>query len=183
MSLVIAFPGGMNPYFVTVPSTAMLFSANASMPLSGRLSGTWVDEGASDQGFVLAISEMVPDAIPEPSELLDSRLLMFLSWYTFDADGNMLWLTGNAEFQMGATAVTVPIVRVTNGEFMGSKAADREVVGSATITAVNCNDLAFEYTLDAIGMGSGIGHLQRIYSLETAGYTCRDLEARMETAQ
>lgn len=181
--LVIAFPGGMNPYLVTVPSTDSLFSASASMPLSGRLSGTWIDEGASDQGFVLTVSEMVPNIIPEPSGLLESPLLMFFSWYTFDVDGSMLWLAGNAEFQIGATSVTVPLVRVTNGEFMGSKAAEREVVGSAIITGVNCNDLAFDYTLNDLGLGSGTSHLQRIYSLETAGFACRDLEARMETAQ
>ncbi len=79
------------------------------------------------------------------------------------------------------TTVTIPIVRVTNGEFRGSKAADREVAGSVTITGNNCNDLTLEYTLNDIGLGAGTKRLQRIYSLETAGYTCRDLEARMAT--
>lgn len=167
---------------IQVPSTASVLTANPRIPLSGRLSGAWVVNGAADQGFVLSISEMVPDTIPEFWDLVDDPpLLMFLSWYTFDANGNMLWLTGDAEFKMGASAVTVPVVRVTNGEFMGDKAADREVVGSATITGINCNDLAFEYTLNEIGLGSGTSHLQRIFSLETAGYTCRDLEARMAT--
>jgi hypothetical protein len=52
-------------------------------------------------------------------------------------------------------------------------------VGSVTITGNHCNDLGFEYELTAIGLGSGNTHLERPFSLETAGYACRDLEARI----
>jgi len=166
---------------IQVPSTASLFASTPRVPLSGRLSGNWVVDGASDQGFVIAVSEVVPDSVPEPNELLESPLLMFLSWYTFDADGEMLWLTGAAQFAMGATEVTIPIEKVTHGEFMGDKTADRSVVGSVTITGNNCNDLSLQYNLSDIGLGSGTKHLERLFSLETAGYVCRDLEARMAT--
>jgi hypothetical protein len=80
---------------------------------------------------------------------------------------------------MGETEVTIPIEKVTHGEFMGSKTADRSVVGSVTITGNNCNDLNLEYDLDDIDLGSGTKRLQRRFSLETAGYVCRDLEARI----
>lgn len=164
---------------IQVPSTASLFASTPRIALSGRLSGNWVVDGASDQGFVIAVSEMVPDSVPEPNEFLDSPLLMFLSWYTYDANGDKLWLTGSTQFSMGATEVTIPIEDVSNGEFMGSKTADRSVVGSVSITGNNCNDLTFQYDLSDIGLGSGTKHLQRLFSLETAGYVCRDLEARM----
>ncbi len=78
--------------------------------------------------------------------MLDSPLLMFLSWYTYDANGDKLWLTGSSQFAMGDTEVTIPIEKVTHGEFMGSKTADRSVVGSVTITGNNCNDLTFNTT-------------------------------------
>jgi hypothetical protein len=80
---------------------------------------------------------------------------------------------------MGATEVTIPIEDVSNGEFMGDKAAERSVVGSVTITGNNCNDLTLQYDLGDIDLGSGTEHMQRLFSLETAGYVCRDLEARM----
>ena len=167
---------------VWINPTGESLNANSRLPLSGRLSGNWVVEGASDQGFVIAISELVPDAaVPAPEDLLDSPLLMFLSWYTYDANGDLLWLTGAAQFAMGDTEVTIPIEDVSNGEFLGGKTADRSVVGSVTITGNNCNDLSFQYDLGDIGLGSGTKHLERLFSLETAGYVCRDLEARMAT--
>ena len=168
-------------YGYAIPSTASLFGEHSRIPLSGRLSGNWVVDGASDQGFVIAISELTPDSVPAPEELQGSPLLMFLSWYTFDANGDKLWLTGSSQFAIGDTEVTVSIEKVTHGEFMGSKTADREVVGSVTINANNCNDLSFQYDLSDLGLGSGTEHLQRLFSLETAGYVCRDLEARMAT--
>jgi hypothetical protein len=105
---------------------------------------------------------------------------MFLSWFTYDSDGEMLWLTGAAQFHMGAPFLTVPIEKVNHGEFMGNKTADREVVGSVTIAGSNCNNLRFDYDLTDIGLGTGTQNLHRLFSLETAGYTCRDLEARIE---
>jgi len=63
---------------------------------------------------------------------------------------------------------------------LGEVTADRDVVGTVTLTGNSCNDLGFEYNLTSLGLGSGNKHLQRLFSLETAGYTCRDLEARIE---
>lgn len=172
-------PNGDEFVYLPVPSTASLFATTPRIPLSGRLSGNWVVDGAADQGFVISISEMAGNENPKPEELLDSPLLMFLSWYTYDSNGDMLWLTGAAQFEMGATTVAIPIEDVSNGVFMGSKTADRKVVGSVTITGNNCNHLTFNYVLNDLGLGSGTTHLQRLFSLETAGYVCRDLEARI----
>jgi hypothetical protein len=109
----------------------------------------------------------------------DLPLVIFFSQYTFDAESRPLWLVGNAEFEPGTSEVTIPIVKVTNGEFRGSKRAEREIVGSVTLTANSCNDLSFEYDYSSLGLGTGTRRLQRLYSLETAGYDCRDYEARV----
>lgn len=165
---------------IEVPATTVLMPTPARrLPLSGRLSGTWVVEGAADQGFQLAISDQVGLSTDNAPGAPDLPLVIFLTQYTFDTDGNMLWLTGAARFKAGATKVTIPVEKVTNGEFRGGKRAEREVVGSVTITSNSCNDLGFEYDYDILGLGQGVKHLQRIYSLETAGYDCRDYEARV----
>lgn len=43
-----------------------------TLPLNGRLSGTWINQGTSDQGFLLAFEEL-----PDGSQIL------FFSWYTW----------------------------------------------------------------------------------------------------
>ncbi len=57
---------------------------------------------------------------------------------------------------------------------------DREVIGSARLVAQDCNSLILEYSLEAIGLGSGTEILQRIFSLEIQGYACRDIQSRID---
>jgi len=161
-----------------VPSTRdVLASARPRLPLSGRHSGIWMVEGAANQGIQLSIAEQV-DRLTDRPGVPDLRLSAFFSLYTFDAESRPLWLVGNAEFEPGATQVTIPVFRVTNGQFRGSTPADRERIGQATLTSRSCNDVTFEYDYSSIGLGAGSRRLQRLYSLETAGYDCRDYEAR-----
>lgn len=165
---------------IDVPATSDLLPERTSrLPLSGRHSGIWVTEGAADQGFQLAISEQVgksPDFVPGAPDL---PLVIFFSQYSFDAQSQPLWLIGNAEFEPGASEVTIPIVRVSNGEFRGGKLADRVTIGSVTFSSNSCNDLGFEYDYRDLGLGAGLKRLQRLFSLEIAGYDCRDYEARI----
>jgi hypothetical protein len=140
------------------------------MPFNGRLSGNWVVSGVPDQGFVIAFEE-----------LPDGTNFVFLSWYTFDQDGNLLWLTAGDSYEVGDSEIDLPIELVSNGEFLGSGAADRSVVGSANLQAIHCNNLQFAYDLSSLGLGSGTVTLQRIFSLETAGYACRDQIERADT--
>jgi len=141
------------------------------MALTGRLSGTWVVPGVPDQGLVLAFEE-------EGSSLMP-RGLFFLSWYTYDDQGALLWLTGNGFYERGAAEITVDILLVTHGQFLGTEEAEREIVGTARIVAQECNSLILEYDLEGIGLGSGTEILQRIFSLEIQGYACRDIQSRI----
>lgn len=166
--------------FIPVPATAQLLEPNPSLPLNGRLSGTWVEQGAADQGFLLSFSNPVPPglqaAAPEKSELV-----AFLSWFTFDTQGNPLWFSGNARFPQGSDEVSMPIVEVIGGEFLEATAAMRSVVGSARLRARSCNQLEFEYDLSDRDLGSGSMQLQRLDALEVAGYSCRDYDARRDS--
>ena len=138
---------------------------------TGRLSGNWVTPGASDQGLVLAFEELVTEISG----------LLFMSWYTFGDDGELLWLTGADTYDIeGTTQLTFDIELVTNGEFLGSKVANRAVVGTATLIAYDCNDLELTYNLTQIGLGSGTIQLRRLFSLEIQGYVCSDAATRIE---
>lgn len=164
---------------VVVPATRDVLEPNAALPLNGRLTGTWVEPGAADQGFLLTFSNPVPPAGSAAAEPENSELLVFLSWYTFDAEGRQLWLVGNARFPQGATEVTVPIVQVANGQFLGSQAAERNIVGQLRLAAKRCDALEVDYDLAELELGAGAMRLQRIGAMEIAGYTCRDYLARL----
>ena len=170
---------GWTGVHVDVPATRDVLTRNPALPLNGRLSGTWVEEGAADQGLLLSFSNPVPTAGSAAAEPENSELVVFLSWYTFDTQGGMLWLTGVGRLPQGATEVSMPVVRVTRGQFLGNQAAERTVVGEARLRARQCNELELVYDLTDLGLGAGDMRLQRLHALEIAGYPCRDYAARL----
>ena len=183
-SLRFRYPPNISLLQFEVPATAeMNFPVQPTLPISGRLSGNWVIEGARDQGLMLAISTLPT----KPAELTVGfpplSMVLFYSHYTFDPTGKMLWLTGTAQLQPGSRTVTIPVDEVTQGEFRSDKPAQRRTVGQVTLTANNCNDITMEYDYNGLGLGSGTRQLQRLFSLETAGYDCRDYAARVKANQ
>jgi len=177
--------GVWSGHYIDVPSTADALDPSSSLPLNGRQSGTWIEPGASDQGFLLSFANPVPPAgrtEPRPEQ---SGLVLFLTWYTFDSQGKQLWLAGNTQFPQGASEVVMPLLRVDNGQFLGPEPetgpdeSPRERVGELRLKSVGCNALVADYDLQAAGLGTGRMDLQRLEALETAGYPCRDYEARL----
>jgi hypothetical protein len=172
-----------NPYdflIIDVPATETLLPGPAPrMPLSGRLTGNWEIDGASNQGLMLSIAEKVLPYVPLDPNPPSTTLVMFVAFYTFDADRNPLWLTGAAEFSPGARKITIPIELVSNGEFRGDKPANRESAGQLTLRSYSCNDLRMDFDFAQLELGSGTRRLHRLNSLETAGYDCRDYEAKV----
>ena len=169
------YGSGIQPVFeVAVPATTDLLRPSTYMPLNGRLSGNWVMDGAADQGIMLAISELVPAAIPAPDEIGQSKLLLFLSWYTFDTQGKPLWLTGSAQFLPGESEVSLSIDQVSKGEFLGEAGGQRIQAGSLNLRAISCGQIDVDYNLSAVGLGSGTTNLQRLFSLEIAEYGCSE---------
>ena len=180
-ALRLVFGTSFDTWEIDVPSTSSLWqTVSEPLPLSGRHSGTWVVDGASDQGFQLSFSEQVGPRANFESAIPDLPLVVFLSQYTFDAAGRPLWLVGNVEIWPGATEVTMPVYRVTDGRFRGERPAQRELAGEVTLRSRSCNDVEFAYDYAAIGLGAGSRRLVRLFSLETAGYDCRDYEARVD---
>jgi hypothetical protein len=167
---------------IPVPATAEVLPAPAPMPLNGRLSGNWVAKNAADQGFVLSFSELVPGQMKEPGWLWKQEAFLFLSWFTFDPDGKPLWLTGGGRYLPGDTKVTLDLTLVTDGKFMASTPATRTAAGTVELTAFSCNRLKLDYDLSPIALGNSSMHLQRLFSLEIAGFACRDRASRLKEA-
>jgi len=49
--------------------------------------------------------------------------------------------------------------------------AQRSIVGNATLTAESCNELTLTFNLEGLSLGSDMVTLNKIFSMETAGYT------------
>lgn len=165
---------------IDVPATNAVVSSPAPrIPLSGRLSGNWIAPEGSYQGLLLSFSERVLPDVAGVSNGAERPMVVFLAHFTYDTEGELLWLTGAAEFEPGAAQVTIPIELVTNGEFRSNKRADRRLIGSVTLSSRSCNDLGFVYDYSGVGLGSGQRRLERLETLETAGHDCRDYAAKV----
>lgn len=166
--------------YISVPSTRSVLARNPQLPLNGRLSGNWIEQGTRDQGFMLSVGTQAPANLPDIHPE-NSELLVFLAWYTFDSNGQMLWLTASASAPQGSTEVDLQFVRVNDGQFLGERRAERAIVGSGRLQARDCNQLELDYDLTELGLGQGSMELSRIFALEIAGYPCRDYQARLES--
>jgi len=178
---------GATPFTITIPATADGLQAAPSLPLNGRLGGTWVEAGAADQGFLLTFGHAVPPAGTTVESPEDSDLHVFLSWFTFDAQGKPLWLVGDTRFPQGADFVAMGLQKVSAAHFMGGWVEtglghDPYVAaGYFGLRARNCNRLEAAYDLESLGLGEGEMKLERLFAQEIAGYPCRDDLARLES--
>jgi hypothetical protein len=168
-SLLIQDDVSGNAYRVAIPEYRNQLQEDRFV-LNGRLSGIWWVDGIPDQGIFLGFHERANQ---------DSAVVFF-SWNTFGPDGENLWFSGTGDYQLGDREVVIDMVWVRDGEFMGTKPAERSSAGSVTVTANGCNDLTLSYDLDFPGLSSGTRRLQRPFSLETQGFACRDRQARLE---
>lgn len=141
--------------------------------LNGRLSGIWWFPATPDQGIYLGFHERANE----------SSGVVFFSWNTFGPEGENLWFSGTGDYEVGDSTVVIDMVWVTDGEFMGSKAATRTPAGTVTLTANSCNDLTLEYDIAYPGLEGGTDQLVRPFSLETQGFACRDREARQDALE
>jgi len=156
---------------VVVPAASQsnMITQFADPPLSGRFSGNWIARDTRDQGILLSISE-----------LPDRRLVAFLAWFTYGADGEQAWFTGNTFFDIGSSQISFNINQGSDGQFQSDQPANRTVVGAATLRVLDCSQLELQFNLDSVGLGGDTVVLERLLAGEIAGYSCRDLPARSQ---
>jgi len=118
---------------------SLLFLAGNAMAdliiAEGKPTGQWFNPDRDGEGFYV--------------EVIDSgeTTQLGIAMYSYDAEGNQLWIVGNAPIEAGATAATVPVVQI-DGPVWGSDydPGDRNTTDFGTITArfTSCNSALFQ---------------------------------------
>ncbi len=113
------------------------------LPWDGSLSGTYTVDGLNDQGFFVTVGEN------------PSGRFLFVAWFTFDQDGEPLWLVGVDNVEPGQTTIDLTMERVAGLPFLdfSDNRADREVFGSMTFSAPACGQLSTSYDFGTRGSG------------------------------
>ncbi len=108
---------------------------------SGVFSGSWFDPSHNGEGWVV--------------EVLDDKSAV-IYWFTYDEDGNQIWLFGVAQ-RVGNTLAAH--MQRTSGPMFGPEFDPDAVVlenwGTLAITFQNCNSARVDYNSVSDGYGSG----------------------------
>ncbi len=135
--------------------TMPLATANATM-LTGGFTGKWYNPETDGQGFQL---QVLPNG--------DALAL----WFTYDADGNQVWLIGNN--RIVGNKVTMNMSRPTGASFgpgFNPDDVDMQPFGSVTLTFEDCNSGSVIWESDDPQFGFGEMEIQRL--TKSAGVSC-----------
>jgi len=121
-----------------VAGALMISSAQAAVVLSDGLDGTWSNAAQSGRGAAV-------DFIP----LGDGSGVLFTGVFSYDANGNPVWVTLQPVFTPGQTTVAnVEVSRFSGGNFgTPFTTPTSTVVGSATVTLASCRSLTLALTM------------------------------------
>ena len=122
--------------------------AEGAFPIMPLHTASWFDPNNPGVGFNL---EVTNNATTEAGPLL------VIYWYDFSA-GQQLWLTGTANFEFGASEVTIDLIGVpelaaTAGFLNPPPTADFDVRGTVTVRFDDCSTGRFAYDLPDFGSG------------------------------
>lgn len=132
---------------------------NGDIALGGRLNGTYFDPARSGEGIMVDFFDIG-----------SSRKGVFLSWFTFDDAGNLLWLVGNTEVAPNGTQVDIPVIVTTGGRFGPLFRAEnirRTGWGTVNLRFPTCSSAVLRYTrtsdgqtgqyaMSRVGLASGV---------------------------
>jgi hypothetical protein len=138
---------------VMLPFSSMCF---ADLDLSdGGASGQWYNPSRDGEGIFVEIIDS------------DGGQKISVAWFTYDENGNQMWLVGLADLQDDQTAVTIPVV-VTSGPKFGPDydpaAMNRTPWGTLSLNFSTCSAGILSYA-SSVGFGSGAINLIRLTSL------------------
>lgn len=154
--------------------TALLAYGPASMSgtanLDASYSGTWWNAERGGEGIMLDISDH-----PDPNTL---GTTISMSWYTYDPDGNPIYLIGAAMLDPTITAttpITIPMF-TTSGARFGAAFNPAHVVttpwGSVTLRFLGCNLLNVKYEPAGASWGASSTIVMRRFLARAPGNSC-----------
>jgi hypothetical protein len=135
--------------------TMPLATANATM-LTGGFTGNWYNPETDGQGFQLQV-------MPNGEALA--------LWFTYDADGNQVWLIGNN--RIIGNKVTMDMLRPKGARFgpaFNPDDVEMQPFGSVTLTFDDCNRGSVTWESDDPQFGFGTMEIQRL--TKSAGVSC-----------
>jgi len=116
-------------------------STSQTYTINSQISGTWFNSQRSGEGFLL-------DYLPS------GDVVAF--WFTFDQDGNQMWLVGQGRPNGGM--LVIDDLQITSGGRFGdsfnANDVQRQTWGSVSFDFSSCNGAVVDYSSD-IGFGSG----------------------------
>ena len=132
-------------------------SAHAQLNLAnGYASGQWYNPARDGEGFYI---EVIGEG---------DNLQIAVAMYSYDADGNQLWLVGNAAIADGDTLATVPVVLIEGPVWgTGYDPADRDTTqfGNIVVQFMTCDSALFNVTSNVAGLESGNYSLVRLTAI------------------
>ena len=140
-----------------------------SLPLHGRMSGSYMVPGKAATGLFLKIGELV-----------DDTNFLFAKFFTY-IDGTPIWIAGNSVgLQPGFTRVDIDMQFIEGGQFFTDPNdfteadVDRLFFGTLGVEAVDCNRLRLHYDFRENDLGRDFGHGSVVVDRLTriAGYDC-----------
>jgi len=122
--------------------------------LTSGLTGTWWDSERAGEGFVLEFG----------GAPADGALTMFVSFYTYDSEGNQIWLAGNGPAPSG-TSITLNLV-ITDGAMWGDD------FNAADVTFEDWGEATFDFPTCSSATVSLVPNV----AMAAAGYTDSDID-------
>ncbi len=148
---------GYEPLITTARRLAEIVPCGAApVAVNAGLSGSFYDPDRNGEGIIV--------------EWLSNGMVVVV-WFTYDQDGNQLWLLGVGEADGNSVTLTMeyPTGLTRWGSDFDASAVILTEWGTVTITHTDCDSLSFGYDSTA-GFGSGSYNYRRITSL--LGTTC-----------
>ncbi len=126
--------------------------ATALSGLDAAYGGTWWNPVRDGEGVLIDIADH-----PDPAS---QELFLFFTWYTYDPNGNPVYLAGGVPRSAITAAtgdITIPVVTTRGGRFgaaFNAAAVVRDPWGSVTLNYRNCGRLDLTYTPTVTGWGA-----------------------------
>ena len=145
---------------VTGVGLALALGAGAASAIDGTYTGNWWEgEAKSGRGFLLEVTPV------------GDKDILVVNWFTYDDNGNQIWLNGAQEVTPGSETIAVPLIRLSGGSFgpnFKKEDATRIDWGNITFNFSSCAAATAQYNGTD---GSGTLNLQAL--THPSGLTCQ----------